>query len=336
MPNSEIFYILGIAIIGVLLDWILKTYVLPKKRNLAALIASFLSLIALLFIVLFPKSNGIGSFDSIIRVENASTGNTIRNAKVTIEITNGPPIDGYTDSNGIARLTVNNSLRDSRGRLIVEAKNYIKFTQEITIAAELLPELVKLEPILEDGVENSNEVPQRNLTANEKCDIDQVIPACQILPSEVAGAFSVQMLAEILFGKGEDADIYAGLIRNLLRDSNGYIGVFRNDRWVIIPDKDEKVDFEYLNSYLHFEKCDLTRQEFPCLYTLDRTTVAENEVETYESIAAYFYGHENWASCIEDANNIVYKHAEERYEILVLSQGKTIIIPTALEKCINQ
>lgn len=88
----------------------------------------------------------VGDFTYQVRVQDKDTNDNIPNAVVTIEVGGQAPLDGITDSTGLARIFVSSSHSGQPGRLIVEADGYIKYRQEIDITEGALPKDILLEP----------------------------------------------------------------------------------------------------------------------------------------------------------------------------------------------
>jgi hypothetical protein len=86
------------------------------------------------------------SFDYQVRVQERDTGEYILNAEVTIEVSGKAPLDGITDSNGLARIFISSSHAGKPGMLIVEATGYKRHTQNIDLTVGTLPDVVQLEP----------------------------------------------------------------------------------------------------------------------------------------------------------------------------------------------
>ena len=85
------------------------------------------------------------SFGYQVRVQAKDTGEYIPNAKVTIEVSGQAPLDGITDSNGLARIFISSSRAGKPGRLIVEAAGYKRYMQNIDLTMGTLPDVVQLE-----------------------------------------------------------------------------------------------------------------------------------------------------------------------------------------------
>ncbi len=87
------------------------------------------------------------SFDYAVTVRDSNTGNPISGAHVLIETGGGlAPKNGYTDSNGYVRITIDAKLVNTKGRLSIEATNYQRFFQEINLTLGELPDEVRLAP----------------------------------------------------------------------------------------------------------------------------------------------------------------------------------------------
>ena len=85
------------------------------------------------------------SFAYSIRVQSKGTSEHIPNAKVTIEITGKAPLDEFTDDNGYARILIDSDRVGKPGRLIVEATGYERYTQNIDLYKDVLPDVVQLD-----------------------------------------------------------------------------------------------------------------------------------------------------------------------------------------------
>lgn len=81
-----------------------------------------------------------------VRVQAKDTNDNIPNATVIIEVGGKAPVDGITDSTGLARILVSSSYSGQPGRLIVEADGYLRHRQEIDITEGALPKDILLEP----------------------------------------------------------------------------------------------------------------------------------------------------------------------------------------------
>ncbi len=86
------------------------------------------------------------TFTYQVRVEAKGSGDFIPNARVIIEVGGQAPLDGITDSNGLARISVGSSYAGQPGRLLVEADGYNRYRQEIDIFEGSLPDTIQLEP----------------------------------------------------------------------------------------------------------------------------------------------------------------------------------------------
>ncbi len=94
-----------------------------------------------------PTSVQKTSFSYQTRVQAKDSNENIPNAQVTIEVPGRAPLDGITDSNGLARIQIAASHSGQPGRLIVEANGYHRYVQEIDLTRDALPDLVRLEPV---------------------------------------------------------------------------------------------------------------------------------------------------------------------------------------------
>ena len=83
----------------------------------------------------------------VVRVEGQnSPGTGIKDAKVTLEVPGRPPLDAYTDGNGVATIIVPAQYVGGSAVIIVEAPGFATFRQNIRVDAGALPPLVRLSP----------------------------------------------------------------------------------------------------------------------------------------------------------------------------------------------
>jgi hypothetical protein len=92
-----------------------------------------------------PTPLASSSFSYQIRVQDKRTGEIIERAKVTINVSNQAPLDTLTDSNGVARVFIDNTHAGQPGELRIEAANFKTYIQNIDIVAGALPDNVQLE-----------------------------------------------------------------------------------------------------------------------------------------------------------------------------------------------
>lgn len=76
----------------------------------------------------------------------SETGDTVSDAEVTIQVGRLAPLNGITDVNGFVRIFVDSSYTGQPGVLIVEAKGFVRYRQEINLTEGILPDVVRLEP----------------------------------------------------------------------------------------------------------------------------------------------------------------------------------------------
>ncbi|HKZ76777.1 MAG TPA: hypothetical protein VJ124_00530 [Pyrinomonadaceae bacterium] len=147
-----VFSVLASAVLGVLMDWLLK-FVLPKKPRGRHIIAAVGAIGVLVLIVVWrftPLSRPAQGFFYSVRVQSSNDLKPISNAKVTVDMGQGiAPLDEYTDSNGFARIQIDSTRAEKPGRLIVEAAGYKTYTQYLDIRESTLPDVIQLEPVNE-------------------------------------------------------------------------------------------------------------------------------------------------------------------------------------------
>ena len=85
-------------------------------------------------------------FSYQVRVQAEDTGEYLSDARVTIEVAEQAPIDGMTDTHGLARIIIAPSHAGQPGFLIVEATGYQRHRQHIDLIEGTLPDSVVLEP----------------------------------------------------------------------------------------------------------------------------------------------------------------------------------------------
>jgi len=85
------------------------------------------------------------TFDYPVRVQEKDSEGTIPNARVILEVASKAPLDEITDSNGFARIRIESSYVGKPGKIIVEATGYKKYTQNIDLNKDTLPDIIRLE-----------------------------------------------------------------------------------------------------------------------------------------------------------------------------------------------
>ena len=81
-----------------------------------------------------------------IKVQDRKTGEAIFNAKVTIDLFGYAPINVFTDSDGFARIYIEESQAGNPGRLTVKAEGYKIYVQNMDFNTKILSHVVQLEP----------------------------------------------------------------------------------------------------------------------------------------------------------------------------------------------
>jgi len=84
-------------------------------------------------------------------VESSTTDNDIPNAHVIIHVANKAPLEGFTDVNGYVRIPFAISYAGKAARLFIEVQGYEKHRQEINLSKEMLPDIIRLDPLLSAG-----------------------------------------------------------------------------------------------------------------------------------------------------------------------------------------
>jgi hypothetical protein len=85
------------------------------------------------------------SFDYAVTVRDNDTGGPISGAHIMIETGGGfAPKNGYTDSNGFVRISIDAGLVGTKGRLSVEVADYKRFMREIDLTLDEMPDEIRL------------------------------------------------------------------------------------------------------------------------------------------------------------------------------------------------
>jgi len=105
--------------------------------------------LGVIVIPLIFKSNQVPptSFQYSVHVQAKDTGTDISNARVTIEVIGQAPLDEITDSNGFARVSIDKNRSGQPGKLIIQADKYLKYTQNIDLLEDILPDIIQLDPV---------------------------------------------------------------------------------------------------------------------------------------------------------------------------------------------
>jgi hypothetical protein len=88
--------------------------------------------------------NQTESFQYVIKVVKEGTNKEVSNAKVILEVIGQAPLNAVTDSNGYARVFVDNDRADRPGKLIVQATEYTQYVRNIDLNPMKLPNVVQL------------------------------------------------------------------------------------------------------------------------------------------------------------------------------------------------
>jgi hypothetical protein len=87
------------------------------------------------------------SFQYVIKVVKKGTDEEVPDAKVMLEVIGRAPLDAVTDSNGYARVFINNDRAGKAGKLIVQTTGYKKYVRNIDLNPMKLPDVVQLDEI---------------------------------------------------------------------------------------------------------------------------------------------------------------------------------------------
>jgi hypothetical protein len=110
---------------------------------------------ALTMVLIFVATSACksdNSFSYSVRVQDKDSAQTVPNAKVIIEIAGIASLDDVTDVNGLARIFIDASHSGKPGRLTVEANGYKKYTQNIDLTKDGLPDVIQLESESNDSI----------------------------------------------------------------------------------------------------------------------------------------------------------------------------------------
>jgi hypothetical protein len=167
---------------------------------------------------------------------------------------------------------------------------------------------------------------QPPLDASEPC-AEEFNPPCTYTLQGETSSFSIARSAT----HNEDlAFLYAGLIRNLVRDENGYIAPIPQE--VRIPSAETPIDaayFEYYFSDFEWAICveGETQLEVPCIYQVPQDFAVQSLEQDYQTIALQLFPNlSNAAKCIKDANTYLHKGGDG-YAPIPIQPGATLIIP---------
>jgi hypothetical protein len=85
------------------------------------------------------------TFDYQVRVQEKDTGKPVPNAKVKIEVRAKSPLEAITDSNGLAKISVESSYTGQPAFLIIQVDGYEGHFRNIDLVEGNLPSLIQLE-----------------------------------------------------------------------------------------------------------------------------------------------------------------------------------------------
>lgn len=137
-----------------LLGWFHQLSDGSKAAVIVAVITGIFTVVVALISLLgdvIPPSNGPGptpsSLTYVVRVEGQSSADSgLADARVTLEVPGRAPLDAFTDSNGVAAITVPAQYVGGSAVLLVEAAGFAPLRQNITLDSSMLPPLVRLMP----------------------------------------------------------------------------------------------------------------------------------------------------------------------------------------------
>lgn len=89
------------------------------------------------------------TFQYLAKVQAQETGKAIPNATFIIEVIGQALLDEVTDSNGVARISIEDSHLGQPGKLTVEAAGYEQYIQNIDLTKDELPDLIQLVSVSE-------------------------------------------------------------------------------------------------------------------------------------------------------------------------------------------
>lgn len=120
-----------------------KTMSTKTVSIIVALIGALAVIISAL-ITTFGGSKSEDSFEYQIHVQVEGTGADIQGAEIIIMVGGQAPKNEITDNKGTARFFIDGEYIGQPGRLTVEASGYERYTQNIDLDAQKLPDTVQL------------------------------------------------------------------------------------------------------------------------------------------------------------------------------------------------
>lgn len=177
---------------------------------------------------------------------------------------------------------------------------------------------------------------QPPLDASRQCGATFIPPCTYTLNGET----NMLAVARSVTRDDDQAILYAGLIRNLVRDEYGFVAP--TPREVRVPDAAVPVDLAYYQYYFSnfgWTACS-EPAEPPCIYVVPPTFILQDQERDYAAIARLFFPKiDNAAKCIKDANTYIHRGGDV-YAPVEIEPGVTLIIPNILapgrESCRNQ
>lgn len=130
----------------------------------------------------------------------------------------------------------------------------------------------------------------------------------------------------------DDAFDYARLLKNLNRDNEGYLDITVGT--LRVPPINAIVNLFYMQVYFpDYTICKRPVEAYPCLYKVSRLTVESGELETYRTIAIYFYNFGSAEFCIRDANKIFLNDDLFTFSEPELKSGVILVLPVLGDRC---
>jgi len=124
----------------------------PPRRQALVVLAAVIALVAVLALLALatgsirpgstPTPTPPATFLYQVRALAEGTGAPVRDAKVIVELSGAPPLDGLTDRDGVAPFPVDMARDGQPARIIVEATGYQRFDQAVNLTPSTIKDVL--------------------------------------------------------------------------------------------------------------------------------------------------------------------------------------------------
>lgn len=152
------------------------------------------------FVLVATSCGGSSTFSYVVHVQDSASGKNVSNANVTIDVVGEAPLKGVTDSEGIARITVDIRHENQAAQLHIDADGYDEYSQNIRFIQDELPPVIRIQPkatLQETAIipsSASTSLPAQAAGSNETSPAVADTPALAPSPASTAVAIATEQV----------------------------------------------------------------------------------------------------------------------------------------------